>query len=143
MKIRKATKKDLKQILKAYQKEYSRKPYLERWGSKFLARKLKMHLKWDEIFLATINNKIVGFVIFDFYEWHDGWRIYIEDIAVSKEFQGKGAGKALLRKVEEEAKRKRVAVIVLDVKTKSEAYKLYKKIGYKKVPYDKMEKKIK
>ena len=143
MKIRKATKKDLKQILNVYQKEYSRKPYSERWDSKLLARKLKMHLRWNQVYVAIIEKKIVGFIIFNYYEWHDGWRIYIEDIAVSKEFQGKGARKALLKKVEEEAKRKRVVVIVLDVKTKSKAYKLYKKIGYKKVPYDKMEKKIK
>lgn len=59
---------------------------------------------------------------------------YISNIAIYPKFRGKGLGKELIKKAEEEAKRKEAKKVVLDVERENVvAIKFYRKLGYKKV----------
>ncbi len=59
---------------------------------------------------------------------------YISNIAIYPEFRGKGLGRELIQKAEEDAKRKHSKKVVLDVeKENNRAIKFYKELGYIKV----------
>ncbi len=64
----------------------------------------------------------------------DKGEYYISNIAIYPKFRGKGLGKELIKKAEEEAKRKEAEKVVLDVEKENiVAIKFYTKLGYKKV----------
>lgn len=56
---------------------------------------------------------------------------YISNIAIYSEFRGKGLGRELIKKVEEDAKRKYSKKVVLDVEKENiRAIKFYTELGY-------------
>jgi ribosomal protein S18 acetylase RimI-like enzyme len=141
--IRKASSKDLKQVAEIYAEVYSEGPYHEKWDSKMVAKKTKESLNDLIIYVAEIQKKIVGFIIFYDFMWDRGKRAYIEDMGVLKEYRGQGIASKLFKKAEEVLRKKGVSKIILDVSTKSKALKLYERIGYKKSGYVQMEKRLK
>jgi len=142
MKIRKAKEGDLPEIAKLYKESYSEKPYNEKWTDKSVSARLGDLFSWTKIYVAVIDKKIIGFIIFYSFLWDTGNKGYIEDLGVDKKYRNKGIAKKLMEKAEIELKKLGVKKILLDVNIKSLAINLYKKIDYKKTDYIKMEKKI-
>ena len=90
------------------------------------------------IFNAT---SIIGFIICHEVIWDYGNQGFLDELAVIKKFQGKGYGKMLFKYAERYFKKKEIKNIALMANTKSKAYKMYKKWGYKEEDYVSMEKK--
>jgi ribosomal-protein-alanine N-acetyltransferase len=65
----------------------------------------------DLSFVAVDGEKVVGYIQADI---HDGEAV-LEDIAVAKEYQGKGVGKCLLDKELKAFKRKSVKIVLAEV----------------------------
>ena len=63
MKIRKATKKDLKKIAEIFRIESAKKPYLQKRNRKKALDKIKEYFKNEDIYISILNNKIAGFII--------------------------------------------------------------------------------
>ncbi|MDO8459536.1 MAG: GNAT family N-acetyltransferase [Nanoarchaeota archaeon] len=141
--IEKAIKKDLEKIAEIFKKEFSDIPYKEKWTEKQALERIKCYYKNSFIFCAKIKNKILGFVIFETYDWYDGKRACINEIVVSKESQGKGIGKALIKYSEDYLKNEGVKDISLTASTKAKSFLLYKKIGYKEDNYVSLSKILK
>jgi ribosomal protein S18 acetylase RimI-like enzyme len=131
IKIRKATKKDFSKIAEIWKKEYSKKPYNEKWKIKDIFAKIKDYLKESKIYVATLDKKIVGFIIFKRIIWDDGKHLFIDEVVVSKKFQGKGIGKVLMSKAEKESKG--CVLVELWTYKEAEACNFYKKLGYKEI----------
>ena len=142
MKIRKTTKKDIKEIVKIFIKEYSKQPYNENWTIVQATKRINAYFKNDNIFVLEINKQIEGFIIIGFYYWHVGLRGHINEIAVMEEYQGKGYGKMLMKFGEDYIKSKNAKEISLLTSTKSLAFKMYKNLSYKEEGYVTMYKKI-
>lgn len=85
---------------------------------------------------AQIGDKIVGYVVvyFNTYpakHFQFNKRAFIGSIGVDKNHQQKGIGKALLKGVEEEVKKRKISVIEIDYYVFNKAAgKLYKNSGY-------------
>lgn len=65
----------------------------------------------DLSFVAVCNGKIIGYVQADLYDDE----AVLEDIAVEKEYQGKGIGKMLLNKELNALKKKKVKAVLAEV----------------------------
>jgi ribosomal protein S18 acetylase RimI-like enzyme len=142
MVIRKAKLNDLEEIAKIYKKSYSERPYFEKWRETIVVKNLKEEFKVSRIYVAEVEGKIAGFILFSIYDWHNGKWAYIEDFATLKEYRGQGLGKALMDKVESDAKKAKVKTIVLDVHRDSKAIEMYRRGGYKENGYVAMQKKL-
>ena len=91
---------DLKKINKIFLDEYSKKPYNEKWNPKDSLKKIKKYHKNGEIFVLTIDKKVEGFIIGQEIIWDWGTLGMVDEFVVSKKFQNKGYGKALLNHIE-------------------------------------------
>lgn len=142
-KIRKAQNKDFKQIVKIFRTEYGKPPYNEKWSEKWATKKVREYYNENFIFVMELEKKIGGFIIGNFYTWDDGIRGFVNELVVSSKFQGKGYGTRLFRHFENFIKKKGSKKISLLSSTKSRAFKLYKKLGFKREDLVSMVKKLK
>ena len=86
----------------------------------------------SEVFVAEIEKKIVGFIVYNMEVKDDN----IDNIVVSKKMQRNGIGKALVEYVERLAKSRGFNLITTDTtenknKIPWKAYNFWKKMGYK------------
>ncbi len=130
VKIRKAKKEDIKKIAEIFRLGYNAPPHNKKWTSKAALNTIRFYFKGNVIYVAEINKKIVGFIIFCTHVQDDGLRGHIEEIVVLKKHQGRGVGQELLIKAEEYFKKiKAKKISLMSVKT-SKAFQIYKKKGY-------------
>jgi aminoglycoside 6'-N-acetyltransferase I len=141
-KIRKAKKEDLKRVTEIFSKEYAIPPYKENWTHERAYEKILDFFKRGEIFVKLLDKKIIGFIVVHEIIWDWGDQGFIDEVAVSHDYQGKGYGKSLFQYVEKYFKKKGVKKIALMSNTRSEAYKKYKKWDYRGVDYIWMEKEL-
>jgi ribosomal protein S18 acetylase RimI-like enzyme len=143
MKIRKAKREDLKEIVEVYKKVYSEKPYKEEWSNDVLSGKINEMLCYMKCYLAVEDSKIVGVIFYYYEDWWDGKKAYVVDFFILEEYRKRGFGKTLFEKVEESALEDSIVKIEFDVNVNAEAaLGLYKKMGYSNSNYVKMEKKL-
>ena len=140
--IRKVKSGDLKAISGIFRAEYGKPPYNEKWSEKSALKKIREYYKGNLIFVMEIGNEVVGFIIGRLDTWDDGARGFISELAVSSKFQGKGCGTALIRHFEDFARKKGSRKISLFSSGKSRAFRLYKKLGFRKEDYFSMVKTI-
>lgn len=141
--IRKAKTQDIPAIAQIYKSAYSEKPYFENWNYDYLVRKLRRSMKDMKIYVAEADKNVAGFIVFSIYYGYNGKWTYIEDIATSRDFRGRGIGEALMNKAESESRKYKVKGISLNVNINASAMELYNKLGYKKNDMLGMEKKLK
>jgi len=82
-------------------------------------------------FVAEINGNVEGFALYYIrYSTWKGKRMYLEDLLVTEELRGFGAGKLLFNQLIEEAKAKKLSGIAWQVLDWNEpAINFYKKLG--------------
>jgi aminoglycoside 6'-N-acetyltransferase I len=142
MEIRKATKKDLKDIADILRIETAKKPYNQKWNKKSSLEKIKKSFKKDDIYLSELSGIIAGFIICKKNKIQKS--IYIDELWFKQEYQRKGLGKQLMKKIEEIYKRNEFKSISLVSDKRTNAFKFYKKIGYRSHSVNVyMEKKLK
>ncbi len=128
MKIRKATKKDLKELAELFLEESSKKPYFQGYTLKTARDRVNDMLANGTIYPITINKKIVGFIAIAAEGKKD---IYIDEFWINKKSQGKGFGKSLLKFIEDKYKKKGTKTISVMTSKNAGAFKFYKKLKYK------------
>ena len=144
MKIRKVKTKDLKRISELLRVEYKKPPYNEKWTNLNALRKVKIHSEDNIIFVLEIQNKIEGLIIGKIYLTDKSKNGYCNEMIVSTKFQGKGYGKMLLNKFIMYLRKNNVKNLELMSNTKSKAFKVYNKLGFKQSKdFVYMEKKLK
>lgn len=129
--IRKAQKKDLKEIAKLIKTEYAKKPHFEKWSDEVISKTVKDYFKAQDIFVAEIDKKLVGFIVSYTFWWEYYRKGMIDEFVVNPNFQGKGIGTFLLQKLEEDYSKKDVRCIDLLTHKLAPAINFYKKRGYK------------
>lgn len=131
MKISKAKSRELKEIAKLMLIEFSKPPFNEKVSIDSALKSLKFYYKIAEVYVALINRKIVGVIVFKLEQYWEGKVLIIEDLAVKEEFKKRGIGKSLLNFIESYAKNKNIKRILFTTNKKSKAINFYKKLGYK------------
>jgi ribosomal protein S18 acetylase RimI-like enzyme len=143
-KIRRVTKKDVKEIIPIWRDEFRKAPWNENWTKDKIIKTLKNFLSRGRAYVAIKDKKIVGFITLTEDYYLEGQTAYVEKLSVSKKFQGQGIGVALLNKVEEDYKKRGFVKLYVETVKKSLAYRLYKHKNYKDSIYDVLvEKKLK
>ena len=130
MKIKKANKKDLKNIAKLMKEELSKSPFNEKNPFKDILKSLNFYLKNAEIFIIS-NKEILGLIVFQIEQWWEGKVIIVQDLVVKEEFQKKHIGKKLMNFLEKYAHNKKIKRIYFETNKKSPSINFYKKLGYK------------
>ena len=114
--VRKAVKRDFKEIANILVKESSKKPYNENYNSKIAFKKIS-ELSKNELYVATSDKEIMGFIASDITS-DDKKKAYIEELWLKQSHQKKGIGKYLVKFIEEKYKNKGVKIIRLVAKRK-------------------------
>ena len=92
-------------------------------------------METNSIYVAKIDNKIVGYIIFDIKEKDNGFMRYrkllsIDTLCVDKDFRGQGIGTKMLEFAKSIAKEQNCTDMHLTVNPNNEnAIKLYEKFG--------------
>ena len=142
IKIKKAQKKDLGQVIKIWITEFRKTPWNERWTKENVKKTIKSY--GGKIYIAVVDNNVVGFALVTEIYYLGGPIVTLEDIVESNDYQKQGIGSALLKHVEKIYKKKRFAKVFLNTMKKTKSYKFYKKRGYKDSKYDvNLDKKLK
>ena len=142
MKIRKATKKDFKEIAEILMKESSKKPYNKKYTLKIAIKEIRNFSK-DDLYVATTEKRIIGFIATQITSEIEK-RVYVQELWLRLAYQRKGIGKNLVEFIEKMYKKKGIKTIRLTTKKNVRAFGFYKKIKYKELKnliY--MEKKLK
>jgi len=95
------------------------------------------------ILVAKVNGKKAGFVLYKIDKWFYPWyrddirrNLCVLELFVDEKYRGKGVGTALMKRIEEIAKKKNVKLIFLYVHVKNKkAIKFYKKLGFGEIFY--------
>lgn len=136
IKIRKATKKDFKEMVKIMRTEFRKKPWNEKWARDIALKVIKNYISDGRSYVAIKDKKIIGYILITESIYIDGPVIDIETLVVLEKFQKQGIGTALLKKAEEDYKKKGASKIYIETMKKAYAYRFYKKRGYKNSKYD-------
>lgn len=95
------------------------------WSSRFFLEELQVPCARS--FLAEINGKIVGYVLF----WLLPEEVDIHNIAVHADFRRHGIGQALLQRVLEQARERKSSRVTLEVRISNiVAQRLYQSVGF-------------
>ncbi len=130
MKIRNAKEKDLKEIVDIFMAGSKKRPFLQKWTRKKVIDCFSPFLKTKELWVAIIDENVVGFIIAGISSANK--RIaYIDELWVTENYQRKGIGKSLSAFVEGHYKKKGVDVMRFTAYRKSKAVGFYKKLNYK------------
>ncbi len=131
MKIEKANKKDLKKIAKIMRTEFAKPPFKHESSLNAVLKSLSFYMGIGKIYIAQIERKIVGVVVFKEEQFWEGVVILIEDLVVDEKFKKENIEKELLEFVESYAKKRKAKLIDFITNRKSDAIKFYQKRGYK------------
>ena len=129
--IREINKDDLELCSELYAQVFSGPPWSEKW-SKEKANERLSHFYKSEGFIGLViaNEGITGFVLGNSEPFLDGNWFYLREMCVAKDRQGKGAGTALLKQLNETLAAKSVKNIYLATDRNIPAAKFYIKNGF-------------
>jgi ribosomal protein S18 acetylase RimI-like enzyme len=123
--IRKADESDLKGLAKLYKEVFSVHNIFEKSESE-IAEYL---IGFENILVAEEDGKIVGGLVIAEKQQDSDWKLFnFKHIAVSKDFQDKGIGSALIEGAENAAGKGKVEINVGERESGSLVF--YKKMGY-------------
>ena len=142
--IRRATKRDLKDIAEIFRIEGAKPPYSRKRTLKKVLGIVKDDFNSNDVYVIDIDGKTVGFLM---AKRDSGIKnkIWINELWILKKYQGKGLGKEIMNKIEKLYKDRSINEFELAADTrKGGAFGFYKKMGYN---FDKdtvfMKKKVK
>jgi aminoglycoside 3-N-acetyltransferase I len=130
MEIREASIGDIKAIARLMLFEFSKHPFKERATIDSVIKSLNFYFRIGKAFVAVMDDRIAGVLIFKTEQWWNGRVLLIEDLAVKDEFKNQGIGKQLIDKIENYAKSNKIKTISFSTNRKSSSIKFYKKQGY-------------
>ncbi len=138
VKIKKAKQKNFRKVSGIYIEAFSEPPYNEKWTSNIGLNKIKLYSKYCDIWEIWYGKKLVGFIIINPNFWFPGKFCLIEDMAIKREFRGKGMGTYILDEITKRYKKKGFKSLLLLANKESRAFKLYQKLGIKENKVDKL-----
>lgn len=143
VKIRKAKRKESKELADILRIESAKKPYCQEWSEKTSLNEIKYWLKNGEIYVAEIDGKLAGFLCFE-KKIDNPKKIWIGEFWLKSQYQRQGIGKKILSFLEEKCRKKGFTNIQFFSHEKSGALKFYKKLNYKiEATYFQMDKRLK
>lgn len=129
IKLEKSKRNELKKISEIYMCEFSKPPYNEKWTLKKGNEKIRFYSKFYDLYSIKFNKNLIGFIVVNPNFMCPGEIAFVEEFAIKEEFQGRGIGTNILKKIINYYKSKGFESIMLIASKKSKSVKLYKKLG--------------
>lgn len=140
MEVRRARKADISQSAEIFRQNMAQKPYLLNVARAKAAEIIRNYFSTQVMYVAVADGKVAGFVIGDKYMAEEGRYLWISEIFVSVDMQGKGVGTKLMEAIENHYKGK-IAFTELLVHKHSPAADFYRKLDFKETDYIKLSRK--
>lgn len=87
----------------------------------------------SHLYVLESDGQIIGMTTLCLYQCPTGWKAWIEDVIVDRNFRGKGYGKLMVRKAMEECKnRGNVTLMLTSRPSRIVANQLYQSLGFEK-----------
>jgi ribosomal protein S18 acetylase RimI-like enzyme len=131
MQIRKANKKDFLEMANLIKIEFAKPPYNDKWTIENALKTLNNYEKQGNLYVSILDKQIVGLIAIRKSYYSIGQMAFIEELLVKEQFQGKGIGKSLVKKAEEDLKKDNIKFIYLSTNKRAPAVKFYKALGYR------------
>lgn len=129
IKLEKTKSGEIKDIAPFYAKEYRKPPYNENWTIKKAIDRLKFFKKFNDLYSIKLRRELVGFVTVNPNFMCPGEIAYGEELVIKEQFQGKGIGTIVIKKILKIYKKRGFKRFLGISDIKSKAFKLYKKLG--------------
>jgi aminoglycoside 6'-N-acetyltransferase I len=132
MKIIPLTNNDIDQCAKLYIKAYNRPPWNYSWDFDKAIDYLSEYFERKRFvgFVLLEDDQIVGAMLGHSKTWWTSDLLYVDELFISPDAQGRGYGKLLLDHTEQYAIEQGYEVITLMTSKYMPAFKFYKKIDY-------------
>ena len=131
MEIRKAKKSEIRTIAEIFRLESSKPPYNKKRTLNKALNRIKEDFRSNDLYVAIINNKIIGFVMVQ-RDSGKKEQLWINELWILKEYQRNGIGKKVMNEIEKIYRNRGIKVFKLVADTNiGGALKFYKKVGYK------------
>jgi len=128
MRIKFATKKDIKEIGKLLLTEFSKPPFNEKSTLAGVIKSLQYYFKTGKVLVAVNEKEIIGVLVYKIEQWWEGPVLIIEDLAIKH--KRKGTGTKLIETLEKHAKKNNIKKITFKTHKKSKAVQFYKQLHY-------------
>lgn len=87
----------------------------------------------SHLYVLESDGQFIGMTTLCLYQSPTGWKAWIEDVIVDRNFRGKGYGKLMVRKAMEECKnRGNVTLMLTSRPSRIVANQLYQSLGFEK-----------
>ncbi len=131
-------------LVKVYSHTFSQPPFNEDWNEKVSVVHFEEVLKngMGICFYAEEDDVQIGLILARFFTWHDGMRVFIEDLFVHADHQRKGVGKKLLSALEKAAKEHNCVAMDLLTQKEADAVEFYHKHSFTPTGYIQLSKKL-
>ncbi|MEE0422725.1 MAG: GNAT family N-acetyltransferase [Prevotella sp.] len=87
----------------------------------------------SHLYVLESDGQFIGMTTLCLYQCPTGWKAWIEDVIVDRNFRGKGYGKLMVRKAMEECKnRGNVTLMLTSRPSRIVANQLYQSLGFEK-----------
>ena len=129
--LRKSKKFELKSISKIYMDKFSKPPYNEKWTYRKVNERINFYFKYYDLYSILLDRMLIGFIAVNPKFMCTGDVAYGEEMAISKEFQGKGIGKEVTKQIFEIYKKKGFKRFLCLVNKRGNSIKMLRKLGVK------------
>ncbi|MBS3074671.1 GNAT family N-acetyltransferase [Candidatus Pacearchaeota archaeon] len=130
--VKKTAASDFPRLAIIYRDGFNEPPYNEGWTSGQTLDKLKLFSKYCEVFSILYDKELAGFLVLNPNLWKPGEVMFGEEMAVDKNFRGRGIGTFMMNWMVDYAKSRGFKRVMFFSNNKSGAYKLYNKLGFSK-----------
>lgn len=133
MELREFGIKDINEIKQLFYDIFTNEPWNDDWSDEQQLHEYITDLIGNRNSLALglyEGDELIGLSLGSVMHWYTGTEYYIFEFCIKTEKQGKGAGTAFLKEVEEFAKSKQITHIFLQTERTVPAYEFYQKNGF-------------
>ena len=138
MELREFGIKDINEIKQLFYDIFTNEPWNDDWSDEQQLHEYITDLIGNRNSLSLglyEGDELIGLSLGSVMHWYTGTEYYIFEFCIKTEKQGKGAGTAFLKKVEEFAKSKQITHIFLQTERNVPAYEFYQKNGFTELEY--------
>jgi len=144
MKVRNLKAEDLAVCAQIYVRAFSSHPYYEQWDEKTAYRRLTEFYEGNpsNCYCAEIEDRIVAMLFAETHTWRDGISVYVLEVAVDPDYQGKGIGRSLLSTCADIFRGKNYRRMEVLVNRYGPVSDFYQKLGFRETNYYLMVKEL-
>ncbi len=131
-------------LVKVYSHVFAQSPYNENWATAESVAHFEEVLRNGRgiCLFAEEDGEQIGLILSRFFVWHDGMRVFIEDLFVHPDHQKKGVGKKLVAALELAAREHKCVALDLLTQKEADSVAFYEKQNFKPTGYIQMSKSI-